>query len=74
MGRSERLRHEGQSIQNISRSLDGSSSEVAKTIKHYDETMMRIATGMEDPELLLLQRISSLELPASEVAAQIHAS
>jgi hypothetical protein len=34
---------------------------------------MRTATGMEDPELLLLQRISSLELPASEIAAQIYA-
>ncbi|KAK6300083.1 hypothetical protein J4Q44_G00301160 [Coregonus suidteri] len=29
---------------------------------------------MEDPELTLLQRISSLELPASEIAAQINAS
>ena len=33
--------------------------------------LMRTATGMEDPELPLLQRISSLELPASEIAAQI---
>ena len=36
--------------------------------------LMRTATGKEDPELPLLQRISSLELPASEIAAQIHAS
>ena len=36
--------------------------------------LMRNATGKEDPELPLLQRISSLELPASEVAAQINAS
>ena len=36
--------------------------------------LMRTATGMEDPELPLLQRISSLELPASEIAAQINAS
>jgi hypothetical protein len=35
---------------------------------------MRTATGMEDPELPLLQRIGSLELPASEIAAQINAS
>jgi hypothetical protein len=35
---------------------------------------LRTTTGMEDPELLLLQRISSLELPASEIAAQINAS
>ena len=32
------LRHEGQSIWTISRTLNVSSSEVAKTIKHYDET------------------------------------
>ena len=32
--------------------------------------LMRTATGMEDPELPLLQRISSLELPASEIADQ----
>ena len=36
--------------------------------------LMRTATGTEDPELPLLQRISSLELPASEIAAQINAS
>jgi hypothetical protein len=28
--------------------------------------LMRTATGIEDPELPLLQRISSLELPASD--------
>jgi transposase len=32
------LRHEGQSIQNISRTLRVSSNTVAKTIKRYDET------------------------------------
>ena len=41
--------------------------------------MMKLAhmwttTGKEDPELPLVQRISSLELPASEIAAQINAS
>jgi hypothetical protein len=36
--------------------------------------LMRTATGKEDPELPLLQRKSSLELPASEIAAQINAS
>jgi hypothetical protein len=35
---------------------------------------MRTATGNEDPELPLLQMISSLELPVSEIAAQINAS
>ena len=37
-------------------------------------SLMRTATGKEDPELPLLQRRSSLELPASEIAAQINAS
>ena len=32
------LRHEGQSIRNISRTLKVTSSAVAKTIKRYDET------------------------------------
>ena len=36
--------------------------------------LMRTATGMEDPELPLLQRISSLMLPATEIAGQINAS
>jgi hypothetical protein len=31
---------------------------------------MRTAAGKEDPELPLLQRISSLALSASEIAAQ----
>ena len=56
------------SIQNISRTFKVSSSAVAKTIKRYDET------GKEDPEVPLLQRISSLEWPASDIAAQINAS
>jgi hypothetical protein len=36
--------------------------------------LMRTATGKEDPEFPLMQRISSLELPASEIGAQINAS
>jgi hypothetical protein len=36
--------------------------------------LMRTAIGTEDPELPLLQRMSSLELPASEIAAQINVS
>ena len=36
--------------------------------------LMRTATGKEDPELPLLQRISSLELTAPQIAAQINAS
>ena len=35
------------------------------------QVLMRTSTGMEAPELPLLQRISSLELKASEIAAQI---
>ena len=37
-------------------------------------SLMRTATGKEDPELSLRQRTSSLELPASEIATQINAS
>ena len=36
--------------------------------------LMRTATGNEDPELTVLQRISSLELTAPQIAAQINAS
>ena len=36
--------------------------------------LVRTATGQEDPELPLLQRISSLEFPALEIVAQINAS
>jgi hypothetical protein len=44
-----------------------------KTLMCFDETGSRgDSTGKEDPELPLLQRISS-ELPASEIAAQTNA-
>ena len=33
--------------------------------------LMSTVTGKENPELPLLQRIRSLELPASEIAAQM---
>ena len=36
--------------------------------------LMRIATGKEDPELPLVQRISSFELTAPQIAVQINAS
>ena len=36
--------------------------------------LMRTATGKEDPELPLLQRITSLEFSAPQIAAQINAS
>jgi hypothetical protein len=38
------------------------------------EALMRTATGNEDRELSPLKRIRSLELPTSEIAAQINAS
>uniref|UniRef100_A0A8C7EZZ0 Grass carp reovirus (GCRV)-induced gene 2p n=1 Tax=Oncorhynchus kisutch TaxID=8019 RepID=A0A8C7EZZ0_ONCKI len=36
--------------------------------------LMRTATGKEDPEIPLPLKISSIELPTSEIAAQINAS
>ena len=49
------LRHEGQSIWNISSTLKVSSSVVAKTIKHYDETgSYEDRHRKDDPELPLL--------------------
>jgi hypothetical protein len=36
--------------------------------------LMRTTTGKDDPELPLLQRISSLQLTTVQVAAQINAS
>ena len=46
-----------------------------KTIKRYDETGSHEARHRNvDSELPLLQRISSLELPGSEIAAQKNAS
>jgi hypothetical protein len=63
------LRHEGQSIGNISRtcSRKKTSSAMMKL------ALVRTATGKEDP-LPQHQRISSLELPASEIAAHINVS
>uniref|UniRef100_A0A8C8CSB4 Transcription initiation factor TFIID subunit 6 n=1 Tax=Oncorhynchus tshawytscha TaxID=74940 RepID=A0A8C8CSB4_ONCTS len=62
------------SICKISRTLKLSSSAVANSaVDMMKLALMRTATGKGDPELPLLQRISSLELPASEIAAQINA-
>ena len=57
------LRHEGQPIRNISITF-----KVEMKL-----ALMRTDTVKEDPELPLLQRTSSLELPVSEIAAQINA-
>ena len=44
------------------------SSAVAKTINAMMKlSLMRTATGKDDPELPLLQRISSFEWPASDI-------
>ena len=49
------------------------SSAVAKTSSDKIKlSLTRTATVKEDPEFPLLQRVSSLELPASEIAAQIN--
>ena len=42
------LKHEGQSIRTISRTLKVSSSAVAKTIKRYDETGSHETGSHED--------------------------
>ena len=68
------LRHEGQAIRKMSRTLKVSSNAVAKTIKRYDETVSHEDHHKKGRELPLQQRTSSLELPASEIAAQINAS
>ena len=57
------LRDEGQSIWKISRTLKAQSQKPSSTMMKL--ALRRTATGMENPELPLLQRISSLELPAS---------
>ena len=66
------LRREGQSIWNISKTLKVQSQNPSSVMMKL--SLMRTTTGKEHPELTLLQRISSLELPASEIAAHIHAS
>ena len=66
------LRHVCQSIRKISKTLKVSSSAVAKTIKHYDET-----GSHEDRHGKGRPRVTSAaedKLPASEIAAKINAS
>jgi hypothetical protein len=63
------LRHDAQSIQKVS------TRAVAKTISAVMKmALTRTATGKVDPEIPLLQRTSSLEFTASNIAAQINAS
>ena len=69
------LRHEGQSMWKISWTLKFLQVPLQKPSSAMMKlALMRTATGKEGPELPLLQRISSLKLPASEIAAQINAS
>jgi hypothetical protein len=60
----------------ISITLKVSLSAVAKNPSSamVKLAFMRTTTGKEDPVLPLLQKISSLEFPASEIAAQINAT
>jgi hypothetical protein len=52
----------------MSKTLKVSSSAVAKPSSAMMKlALMRTATGKEDPELPLLQRISSVELPAQKL-------
>ena len=55
-------RHEGQSMGKIVQSQKPSSAMMKLAL-------IRTATGKEDPQLPLLERIRLLELPASEMAA-----
>ena len=65
------LRHEGQSMQPFKFLQVQSQKQLSAMMKL---ALMRTATGKEDPALPLLQRISSLELTAPQIIAQIHAS
>jgi hypothetical protein len=59
------LRHEGQPIRNIERKfLQVQSQKPSSAMMKL--ALMRTATGKEYPALPLLQRINSLELPASD--------
>ena len=64
------LRQEGQSIRKMSSTLTVQTHKPSSAMMKL--AFMRTATVKEDAELPLLQRISSLELPASEIAAQIN--
>jgi predicted transcriptional regulator len=53
------LRHEGQSIQNISRTLNVSSGAVAEPLSAMMKlAIVRTATGKEDPEFIGVNCIS----------------
>uniref|UniRef100_A0AAZ3PM41 Paired domain-containing protein n=1 Tax=Oncorhynchus tshawytscha TaxID=74940 RepID=A0AAZ3PM41_ONCTS len=77
------LRHEGQSIRNISRTLKVSSSAIAKNIKRYDETgshedrhrkgRPRVTSAAED-RFIRVSSLGNQQLTAPQIAAQINAS
>ena len=67
------LRHEGLSkSQELRKLLQVQSQKPSSAMMKL--ALMRTATGKEDSELTLLQRISSLELTAPQTAAQINGS
>ena len=77
------LRHEGQSIWKISRTLKVSSSVVTKTIKHYDETSShedhhrkgrpRVTSTAED-KFIRVTSLRNRQLTAPQNAAHVNAS
>ena len=77
------LRHEGQSIWKISRTLKVSSSAVAKTIKRDDETgchedryrkgRPRVTSTAED-KFITVTSLRNHQLTAPQIAAQVNAS
>ena len=69
------LRHEGLSIQNISRTFKVSSSAVTKTIKRYDETGSHEDCHRKGrPRVTAAPEDKFIDFPAFEIAAQINAS
>jgi hypothetical protein len=62
-------------MRNITRTLKDSSSAIAKTIKRYDETGYNEERHRKGRlRFTFAEEKSSLELPASEISAQINAS
>ena len=77
------LRHEGQSIRKISRTLKVSSTAVAKTIKRYDETGSHENrhrkgrprdTCTADDTFIGVTSLRNHQLTATQIGAQVNAS
>ena len=77
------LRHESQSMRNISRTLKVSSSAVTKTTKRYDETgsheirhrkvRPRVTSAAED-KFIRVTNLRNRQLAAPQIADQINTS